>query len=97
MNLEDLKTMEWIKTKDRLPEPNKKVLIVRDVRKWDEKRPVTIDIAYTGYSEEEILIGGPIALTGYHKMKGIYFSVPAILHPEEVTYWMELPSLPNGL
>jgi hypothetical protein len=85
----------WIKTKDKLPEPNKKVLIVRDVRKWDEKRPVIIDIAYTGVFEKETEVGGPNSLTGYYKMKGIYFSVPAILHPESVTHWMELPSLPN--
>ena len=84
----------WINTKDRLPEPNKKVLIVRDVRKWDNKRPVTIDIAHTGYLEKETTIGGPNALTGYYKLKGLFFSLPAILHPESVTHWMELPSLP---
>lgn len=87
--------MEWISTKDRLPNVGEKVLIVRNVKKWDEKRPITIDVAHTGFLENETIIGGPIALTGYHKMKGIYFSVPAILHPEEVTHWMPLPELPK--
>ncbi|CAN1553348.1 Domain of unknown function DUF551 [Spirosomataceae bacterium] len=89
--------MHWTKTADRLPEPNKKVLIVRDVRKWDQGRAVSIDIARTGFLENETIIGGPKALTGYHKMKGVYFAVPAVLHPESVTHWMELPSLPNDL
>ena len=87
----------WIKTTDKLPEPNKKVLIIRDVRKWNKERPVRIDIAHTGFFENETIIGGPSALTGYHKMKGIYFAVPAILHPESVTHWMELPLLPNSI
>ncbi len=83
--------MNWIRATDKLPEPNQKVLIVRDVRKWDSKRPITIDLAYTGFFEEDTRIGGPIALTGYKDIKGIYFSVPAILHPEEVTHWMSIP------
>lgn len=81
--------MNWISTKDRLPEPNKRVLIVRDYREWDPKRPISIDIANTGFLDEETKVGGPNALTGYHKIKGLYFSVPAILHPGSVTYWME--------
>ncbi len=90
-----MENKNWISIKDRLPEPNKRVLIITDVRKWDKTRPIKIEIANTGFFEKEIMIGGPNALTGYHKMKGIYFSVPAILHPEIVTHWMELPNLPT--
>ena len=87
---------DWIKTSEQLPEPNKKVLIIIDVRKWDSNRPIRIEIANTGLLEKETIIGGPNALTGYYKMKGIYFAVPAVLHPDSVTHWMELPSLPNN-
>lgn len=85
---------KWISTKDMLPEPDEDVLIINDVRKWDEKRPVRIMIAHTGFFENQFTIGGPNALTGYHKIKGLYFAVPAILHPESVTHWMPLPKQP---
>lgn len=81
----------WISVLDKLPEPNTKVLIIRDVRKWDVKRKPYADIASVGFLEEETLIGGPISLTGYHNLKGIYFSVPAILHPDSVTFWQPIP------
>ena len=87
--------MNWISVKDKLPEPGQRVLIVRNVKKWDEKRPITIDLATTGIFEKERMIGGPNSLTGYHRMKGFYFAVPAILHPESVTHWMPLPDLPK--
>lgn len=87
--------MEWISVKDRLPGIGERVLIVRDVTAWDSKRPRTIDLAHTGFFETETTIGGPVSLTGYHKMKGLYFSVPAILHPDSVTHWMPMPGLPE--
>lgn len=87
----------WISTKERLPEPGTEVLIVRDVRKWDKKRSVHVDVAKVGELKRETIIGGPKSLTGYHKLKGIYFAVPAILHPESVTYWQPLPDFEECL
>jgi len=84
----------WISTKDRLPSKGDTVLIVRDYRKWDIKRKPYVGFANVGFLEIETEIGGPNALSGYHKLKGIYFSVPAILHPESVTHWMNIPDLP---
>lgn len=87
--------MDWISTKDKLPKPGERVLIIRDVRKWDDKRPIEIDIANVGYLERETRIGGPTSLTGYFNLVGIYFSVPAVLHPDSVTYWKPLPEFPT--
>jgi len=85
----------WISVKDRLPNKGENVLIFRDVRKWDEKRIPHIDFAQVGYLEKDTLIGGPNSLTGYSRMQGIYFAVPAILHPESVSHWMPLPEPPK--
>ena len=85
----------WISVNDIMPEEGTKVIIVRDVRKWSSKRPITISIADVGYLDEMTRIGGPNSLTGYTNIKGIYFSVPAILHPESVTHWQPLPEAPN--
>ncbi len=83
----------WISTKDTLPKKGDRVLIIRDVRKWDKKRIPHSDIATVGYLETETKIGGPVSLTGYHNMQGIYFAVPAILHPDSVTHWQPLPDI----
>ena len=84
----------WISTKDRLPEAGQKVLIVRDVRKWDKERKVEVDIANVHFSKKQEF-GGPNSLTGSGYLKGIYFAVPSILHPDSVTYWQPIPSLPD--
>jgi len=82
---------DWISPKDKLPKNGDTVLIIRDVRNWDKKRKPYIDIAEVGFLERKTRIGGPISLTGYVEMEGIYFSVPAILHPESVTFWRPMP------
>lgn len=87
----------WISIKEKLPIPGSEVLIIRDVRKWDSKREVRVGFAKVGFFDEETEIGGPRSLTGYHKMIGIYFAVPSILHPDSVTYWQPAPDLPNYL
>lgn len=83
----------WISTKERLPEADETVLIVRDYRKWDAKRKPYVDIANVGFLEKETQIGGPVSLSGYHNLQGIYFSVPAILHPDSVTFWQPIPNI----
>jgi hypothetical protein len=93
--LNDFLKENWISTKHKMPEPYRYVLIVRDVTKWDAKRPIEVEAAYVGFFEEEREVGGPRSLTGYHKIKGLYFAVPAILHPDSVTYWQPLPGLPD--
>lgn len=86
---------KWISTKDKLPEPNTKVLIVRDYRKWRKGEKPYVDIATVGFLEQETQVGGPKSLSGYHNLKGVYFAVPAILHPDSVTFWREIPELPT--
>lgn len=88
---------EWISTKDRLPKAGEKVLIVRDVRPWDKKRKPHVDIANVHFSKKQSSFGGPNSLTGSGYLQGIYFSVPAILNPDSVTYWQPLPDISNCL
>lgn len=92
---ESNKKTQWISVKDKFPEPNSRVLIVRDVTSWDKTRPIFVDVANVGFLEKETRIGGPNSLTGYATIKGIYFSVPSILHPDSVTHWIQLPELPK--
>ena len=88
--------MNWVSVNDRLPKRGDQVLVVIDVRKWDAKRKLRIETAIVGFFDEPTRIGGPVSLTGYKTIQGIYFAIPAIMHPEAITHWMPLPEFPTN-
>lgn len=85
---------KWIKIESEVDMPNPKtyVLVILDYTEYG--RGKRIEIAHVNYTEEYIPYGGPNSLTGSGMLKGIFFSIPAILHPKTVTHWMPLPELP---
>jgi len=92
--------MEWINVKDRQPEVNsvfpKKsvlVLVVLDYTKWGREKRV--ELASVHYADKWQQFGGPSSLTGSGHLKGIYYAIPSICHPEAVTHWMPLPEPPK--
>lgn len=86
-------TNKWISIKDKKPTPLTEVLVVLDYRPWGHRRRV--EIATPHYTHTRLAYGGPNALTGSGMLNGTYFSIPAIVHPDVVTHWMELPKLPE--
>lgn len=87
----DIGLGNWIDINEEKPEPGMRVLIIKDLRKWDETSTPKIEIANVGYLATEILTGCPSSVTGFFNIKGLYFSAPDILHPNTITYWQ--PSL----
>lgn len=83
----------WIDVKDKLPEPNTKVLVVLDYTTFN--RGKNVETANTHFTETYKEYGGPNALTGSGRLKGLYFSIPAIVCPGIVTHWMPLPEPPT--
>ncbi len=86
-------THHWISTKDYLPAPGKRVEIIRDVRKWGSNHSPHIDIATTHYKPVPFEVGGGLGITPTVTINTVYFAVPSILHPEEVTHWRDLPDI----
>ena len=85
---------EWVSVDERLPESGIKVLIQTDYTEYGKEIKNT-EIANVSFTEHEIPFGGPYALSGIGMLKGIYFSIPAILNPDVVKYWMPLPQPPK--
>ena len=85
---------EWVSVDERLPESGIKVLIQTDYTEYGKEIKNT-EIANVSFTEHEIPFGGPYALSGRGMLKGIYFSIPAILNPDVVKYWIPLPQPPK--
>lgn len=81
----------WICIKEHPPTPGTEILAKLDYTKWGHGKSVRQ--SSVRFSEFEISYGGPHALTGAGKLKGLYFSIPAILHPEVVTHYINLPEI----
>lgn len=82
---------KWISVKDEPPEPNKEILVLLDYTEYN--RGKSVKIATTHFTDKYIGYGGPMALTGSGKLKGLYYALPAIIHPKTVTHWMPLPEV----
>jgi len=82
----------WIKISDHQPIPGTDVLIVIDVTRFGRGR--RIEKARVNYTPSSIQFGGPNALSGSGRLVGIFFSIPAILNPDDVTHWAYLPTFP---
>ncbi len=88
----------WISVKDNPPpyvsdtlrDKVVEVLVITDYTKWGRGKHVRI--ASVWFADEPRPYGGPHALTGSGMLTGIYFSIPAVLHPDVVTHWQPLPS-----
>lgn len=70
-------THTWISVKERLPEPNKPVLVMReDIPKWFAIADIT-----------QI----PMADLGHGNQWHILWSVPGTQYTSSITHWMEIP------
>jgi hypothetical protein len=83
---------EWISINKQEPDPGMDVLVVLDYRPWGRER--TVMQARVHKAETKRAYGGPNSLTGSGWLTGIYFSLPSIVAPGVVTFWMHKPELP---
>lgn len=79
----------WINILEKEPVPGTEVLIQRDYTKYGRGKDVKI--AHVHFTEVPRPYGGPMSLTGSGMLTGLYFSVPAVIRKEEVTYWQPVP------
>ncbi len=82
---------DWIDINTQEPTPGSRVLIQRDYTKYG--RGKDIQIAQVHFTDHPRSYGGPHSLTGSGMLTGLYFSVPAVLQKQEVTFWQPLPEI----